>query len=145
MLTVGQNSWATILEADVLLTDRLNATAWFELGDVADPGELSKSTLLVTAFHWLSSSPQLSLSPSLTDGVVKFAQVEAAFFLLEHYEELNERRAALFTGVDEFELSKKREKLNLSNLQIPDFIIGALSDYAGTENTTAQLLGEYDA
>jgi len=142
-LIVGQNSWVTISEADSYLTIRMSAEDWFDLSDSADPGEVSKTTLLVTAFRWLMNSPQLSLTSSLIDDSIKNAQIEAALFLLEHYNELNERRAAMFTGVEEFGLSKRKEKLNIENLQIPDFIIGSLGLYTA-ENTTVTLLGHYD-
>ena len=143
-LIVGQNSWVTISEADSYLTIRISATNWFDLNDSANPGEVSKTTLLVTAFFWLMNSPQLGLTSSLTDDSIKNAQIEAALFLLEHYDALNERRAAMFTGVEDFKLSKRSEKLNIENLQIPDFIIGTLGLYI-TENTTVTLLGHYDA
>ena len=142
-LIVGQNSWVTIIEADTYLTIRMSAEDWFVLSDVANPGETSKSSLLVTAFHWLMNSPQLDLLPNLTDDFIKNAQIESALFLLEHYNELNARRAAMYTGVEEFKLSEKSEKLNINNLQIPDYIIGMLGLYV-TENTTVELLGHYD-
>lgn len=143
-LIVGQNSWVTISEADLYLTIRMSAEDWFDLNDSTNPGEISKTTLLITAFRWLMNSPQLSLTSSLTDDSIKNAEIEAALFLLEHYEALNERRAAMFTGVEEFELSKKSEKLNIGNLQIPDFIIGNLGLYT-TENIIVTLAGHYDA
>lgn len=142
-LVVGQNSWATVIEADAFLTDRINAEDWFVLDAVGAAGVVSKSTLLASAYHWLLNAPELELSSSLTDDNVKNAQIEAAFFLLEHYEALNERRAAMSTGVEEFRLSQKREKLNVNKLQIPNHIIGSLSMYV-TENVTAQLKGHYD-
>lgn len=142
-LVVGQNSWVTVDEADTYLTDRINAENWFGLNVLATEGEVSKTSLLITAFYWLSGAPQLNLSPNLTDGSVKQAQYEAAFFLLEHYNSLNERRAAIFTGVEEFNLSKRREKLNALRLQIPDHILGMLGAYV-VENEVILLKGEYD-
>ena len=142
-LVVGQNSWVTISIADTYLTDRINAEDWFTLADSAAAGVVSKSSLLVSAFYWLLNAPQLQLLPSLTSDNIKNAQIEAAFFLLEHYTALNQRRAAMSTGVEEFRLSTKREKLNVAKLQIPDHIIGALSAYM-TENVTALLKGRYD-
>ncbi|MHA1302142.1 MAG: hypothetical protein ACTSPI_00370 [Candidatus Heimdallarchaeaceae archaeon] len=142
-LIVGQNSWATILEADTYLTDRINAEDWFELSESGASGEVSKSSLLISAYYWLLNAPQLELSSSLTDDNVKNAQIESAFFLLEHYNALNQRRAAMFTGVEEFKLSQKREKLNINKLQIPNYIIGALKTYIG-ENVIAELKGYYD-
>lgn len=142
-LIVGQNSWVTVIEADAYLTDRINAENWFILAAIAAAGVVSKSSLLISAYFWLLNAPQLELSSDLTDDNIKNAQIEAAFFLLEHYTALNARRAAMSTGVEEFRLSQKREKLNIAKLQIPDHIIGALRAYM-TENVTALLKGRYD-
>ena len=145
-LSVGQNSWTTIIEADDYLTDRIGAEAWFDLADSGDPGADSKTSFLISAYQWLIGAPQLELSADLTDVNVKRAQMEAALFLLEHYKALNERRAALFTGVTEFVLSRKSEKLNIDNLTIPIHIIGLLRDYLVDieYNTVALLKGHYD-
>jgi hypothetical protein len=142
-LVVGTNSWATVAEADTYLTDRINAVDWFSTSPTAAPGAVSKESLLVSAFYWLTGAPELSLSVTLTDTNVKNAQIEAALFLLEHYDELNERRAAMFTGVESWKLSKKSENYNIDQLQIPSYIIGMLRDYA-IMNTTVDLKGEYD-
>ncbi len=143
-IVVGTDSWTTVVEADAYLSNRINAEGWFALPDPpANSGEVSKESLLISAFHWLMSAPQLSLPSSLSSDDIKNAQIEAAWFLYEHYSALNERRAAIFTGVEEFGLSRRKEKLNIANLRIPDFIIGSLGAY-NTENVTATLLGEYD-
>jgi len=140
---VGQNSWITIAECDTYLTDHLSSEDWFDLSDVAGPGAESKSTLLVSAFNWLMGAAQLNLSADLTDDSIKTAQAESALFLMEHYDELNSRRAAMFTGVEEFELSKRREVLNIHNLAIPSYIISLLDDYLNN-NCTVDLEGHYD-
>jgi hypothetical protein len=143
-LTVGQNSWVTIAEADTYLTERIGAESWFDKADTDDPGLTTKSSLLVTAFQWLMASPQLELSAGLTDSLVKNAQIESALFLMEHYNALNERRAAMSTGVTEFQLSKKMERLDISKLTIPPHIIGLLGAYC-IENAFAVLKGHYDS
>lgn len=142
-LVVGQNSWVTIAEADTYLEDRIGSEDWFVLPDSGDPGADSKTTFLISAFHWLISAPQLELSPALADTNVKNAQIEATLFLLDHYSELNERRAAMVTGVENFKMSKKGEKLNLNKLIIPDHIIGLLGIYS-IQNVTVTLKGHYD-
>lgn len=142
-LIVGQNSWITINECDTYLTERIGSEAWFDLLDSGDPGTLSKSSLIVSAFNWLMGAPQLSLSASLTDELIKNAQAEATLFLLEHYDELNNRRAAMSTGVTEFEMSRKMEKLDINKLTIPDHIIGMLNSYS-VKNTFVELKGHYD-
>jgi len=143
-LVVGTNSWASVAEADTYLTDRINATEWFSLNvSPATPGAVAKESLLVSAYYWLSGSPELEIPASVTDTDVKNAQIESAWFLYEHYTELNERRAAMYTGVESFKLSKKSENLNIDNLQIPSYIMGMLRLY-GVRNDTALLAGEYD-
>ena len=142
-LIVGQNSWITIVECDTYLTDRIGSEDWFDLADSGDPGALSKTSLVISAFNWLMGAPQLSLSASLTDEFVKNAQIEATLFLLEHYSALNSRRAAMSTGVTAFRMSKKSENLDINKLTIPNHIIGMLSAYS-IKNTFVELKGHYD-
>ena len=143
-LVIGTNSWATRAEADAYLTDRIGATDWFTLEDTpVNPGEDSKDSYLISAYQWLIGAPQLTISAASTDANVKKAQIEAALFLIEHYLELNERRAAISTGVTRFKYSKREEDLNANNLSIPDYILGMIESYT-IINTTAVLLGEYD-
>jgi hypothetical protein len=144
-LVVGTNSWSTRAEADAYLTDRIGATDWFGLADVpANPGEDSKDSFLISAFHWLQGSPELDIPSSASDDGVKNAQIEAALFLYSHYSDLDERRAAISMGVSSFAYSKRREIFDPSQLTIPAYILGMVSEYAKM-NTTALLLGEYDA
>ena len=142
-LIVGTNSWSTIAEADAYLTDRINASAWFLLSDQDDPGELSKESLLVSSFYWLFGAPDLEISKSSSDSNVKNAQIEAALWLLTYSEQLEERRAAMFSGLSSFRYSKRSENFNPSLLKIPPHITGLLSEYLNS-NGTALLLGEYD-
>lgn len=146
-LVVGTNSWTTVSEADTYLTNKINAADWFDntlIPETDDPGEISKESLLVSAYNWLFSAPELSLPVSTTtDENVKKAQIEAAWFLYKHDDALDERRAAIYTGVTSFKLSKRSENLDINNLIIPSYIMGYLRGY-GVQNTTALLLGEYD-
>jgi hypothetical protein len=142
-LVVGTNSWCSVSEADTYLEYRINASEWFQTGEKSSPGEVSRESLLVSAFYWLQGAPELEISATVTDTDVKNAQIEAALFLLEHYDELNERRAAIYTGVSSFKLSKKSENFDINQLQIPSYILGMLGNYA-IMNTIALLEGEYD-
>lgn len=143
-LVVGTNSWATRVEADAYLTDRISTEDWFMLEDTPpNPGEESKESYLVSAFRWFQGSAELTIPASSTDDNVKNAQIEGALFLMEHYMELNERRAAMATGVAEFAYSKRRERLEPSQIKIPDYIVGMILNFVSM-NTTAVLLGEYD-
>ena len=143
-LVVGANSWASVAEADTYLADRIDAEAWFLLADTAAAGVRAKESLLVSAFHWLYGSPQLSIAGSSTDDDVKNAQIEAAWFLREYYDEMKDRRAAISTGVTSLRMSRRAENLSAGNLTIPPHILGMLSTYQQS-NLTADLKGEYDA
>jgi hypothetical protein len=143
-LVVGDNSWASIAEADAYLENRIGADdSWFVLPASAGSGEDSRENMLVSAFFWMQGSPQLDIASDVTDDDVKNAQIEAALFLTEHYDDLNERRAAIHTGVESFAYSKRREAFNPSQLTIPDFILGMIPLY-NTNNRTVLLQGEYD-
>lgn len=145
-LVVGANSWATVAEANDYLGDRIGATDWFELKNTPDnPGDSSsKESFLVSAYYWLTGSPDLSLPASLTATNVKNAQIEAALFLLEHYGSLNEHRALLNQGVTSFTFSKRSESLDKANLGVPGYILGMIPEYS-SRHAFAQLKGEYDA
>ena len=140
-LTIGTNSWASVAEGDTLLTDRIDAEEWFALSDSGAPGARSKESLLVSAFHWLSGSTQLSIPSSCADLNVKNAQIEAAWFLHEYYLTLKDRRAAFASGLKSMRMSRRTESLGAPS--IPDHILGMLSEYQ-TSNDTVLLGGEYD-
>ena len=142
-LVVGQNSWTTVAEADTYLENRIGGADWFDLEDISDKGNVSKETLLVSAFYWLSNNFQFDLSPSLTDTNVKHAQIEAALFLMEHSESLRDREGAIYSGVEEFKYSQRMEKLNMEQLIIPKSIQGLLLNYLGS-HAFVELAGEYD-
>ena len=143
-LVVSQNSWVTINEADIYLTDRIDASDWFLLNSVGNPGEQSKTTLLASSYFWLMGDTAFELSSTLTDGDVKNAQIEGALFLLGHSSELDAKRAFLSFGGMSFRLSKRQESFRLQGLTIPAHILGLLSAYQVT-NDTIELLGHYDA
>ncbi len=142
-LVVGQNSWVTVTEGNTYLTDRIDASNWFDLGDTGDPGAASKTTLLVSSFHWLMGAPSLDLSATLTGDNVKNAQIEGALFLLKYSKELEAKRAFLSFGGRTFRLSKRWESFDLNALTIPIHIIGMLQEYEGI-NRTVELSGHYD-
>jgi len=142
-LSVGQNSWATIAEGDTYLTDRIDASSWFDLGDTGSPGALSKTALLVSSFHWLIGDGSLLLAPTLTDANVKNAQIEGALFLMKYSAELQAKRAFLSFGGKTFRMSKRWESFDLRGLTIPVHIMGLLRDYQGV-NQTVELRGHYD-
>ncbi len=140
-LVVGQNSWASVAEANTYLTDRIYAEDWFNLDSSGDPGMVTKESLLVSSFNWLLGNLSFSLSSALTDDNVKNAQIEGTLFLLNHYVELDERRAAKASGVTEFKISQRMEKLD-GDIVVPSIISDLLSSYR--QGNIATLLGAYD-
>ena len=129
-LIVGQNSWETVEEADFFLTYRLDTSQWFALPDTANPGIESKEVYLISAFYWLLSSDEVSLSKSLTDENVKHAQSEAALFLLHYHGEYEKRQALIASGVKEFKYSKWSE--TLTKVRLPESIKGLLISYSAS-------------
>lgn len=143
-LVVGQNSWSTVEEADTYLANRIGTSDWFDLSDTATPGVNSKEVMLTSAFYWLSGSPQVSLSASLTDANVKNAQIESAIYLQEHYTEMDNRRAAISQGVTDFRLSKRQESFDINSIVLPQHILGLINDYSTAGGKIILLRGEYD-
>lgn len=143
-LNVGTNSYVTVAEADTYLTDRMDTEEWFATAETAGPGVRSKETYLVSAYNWLRTASTLSLPETSSDDAIKQAQIEAAFYLLEHYTALNARRAVQAQGVESSRLSKKWESyVSPTTGEIPSYILGGISEYAEV-NSFAQLKGEYD-
>ena len=142
-LTVGQNSWASVAEADAYLGDRIGAADWFSLpvSPVA-PGENAKESMLVSAFYWLSNS--YSLPATLTNINVKNAQIEGALFLLDNYAEYEARRAAIASGVTDFRISKRAETFDPNSFSIPSNIDDMLSDYSSLGGVNIEFKGAYD-
>jgi len=142
-LVVGSNTWVTVTEADEYLTYRMGTDEWFDLQEKGQPGTLSKETVLGTAFRELVNCPSLDLPVSASGDNVKNAQVEMALFLVNHFNELDDRRAGIATGLNSFQLGKRREDLRTFFIGVPEYIITMLGEYASI-NTTVELKGQYD-
>lgn len=142
-IVVGQDTWATVVEADAYLTNKVGATNWFELSEAGIPGEESKESFLVSAFRWLLGSPEFLLSPSMTGDAIKNGQIEAAAFLMENYKTMAARAGALYSGVVQADYSKRKEVFDLNNVIIPLHIRGWLRDYR-ISSSFVLMSGEYD-
>jgi len=140
---VGTDSWATVVEADAYLKYRIGTEEWFALSGESTPGTYSKESMLGTAFRELLNCPTIALVKTSTDDNVKNAQIEMALFLTEHFDELNDRRAAIATGLDSFYLGKRREDLTRSFVGIPEYILGMLTDYSNA-NIFTEIESPYD-
>lgn len=143
-LNVGVNSWVTVAEADSYLEDQLDSNGWWALPELpVNPGAESKSVLLITAARWLLGSPELELSITTSTANIKEAQIKSALFLQKHFCEVDDRTAAMYTGVTAFEYSKRNEDLDIKNLGIPADILALLPEYT-ISHAFVVLQGEYD-
>lgn len=141
--TVGVDSWVTVVEADAYLTYRIGTEEWFALKSEDVQGSYSKESVLGTAFMELLNCTLVTLAKENTDSNVKNAQIEMALFLTEHFDELNDRRAAIATGLDSFYLGKRREDLRTFFVGVPEYIISMLIAYTH-KNVFAEISGPYD-
>ena len=141
--TVGTDTWITVEEADGYLKYRMGTDEWFNLQAEGAPGTLSKESILGTACRELLNVPTLDISMSASGDNVKNAQAEMALFLTLHFDELDDRRAGIATGLNSFILGKRREDLRTFFIGVPDFILSMLQDYS-IGNITVEMSGQYD-
>ena len=141
--TVGVDSWVTVVEADTYLTYRLGTEEWFALSVDAIPGNHSKESVLGSAFRELLNCPAITLTKASTDENVKNAQIEMALYLTEYADELQDRRAAIATGLNIFWLGRRYEKLEKYSTGVPDYILTMLNDYASSESFV-DMVSPYD-
>jgi hypothetical protein len=100
-LTVSTNTWATLAEADSYLAGRYGSSSWATL-----PVEARKQ-LLITAYRWINREYTIS---SVTT-VVKYAQIELAWYVYEFNDSHRKHVALWAQGVEEFDISKFSEIL----------------------------------
>lgn len=125
-MTVGVNSWVTIPEANLYLSEKFGAEEWSALSDN------TKTKCLVTAFWWIYTYPGVNIPKSSTNERVKVAQIELAWWIYQYYEEFDKREALISSGVTRFTLSKWSE--NLGKADLPEFIkdlLPVLEDLGG--------------
>jgi hypothetical protein len=119
-LTVGVNSWVTVAEADTYLADKWGASDWATL---TNP---QKESLLISAYRWIQSKMDYSISPASTSAAVKAAQIELAWYIYNYWAEHEKRDALYSQGVRNFKISKWAEKLEQSKL--PTLVEDLLKD-----------------
>jgi len=118
-LTVGINSWVTIVEADSYLDEKYGASAWAALAD-----EIKKECL-ITAYRWINRLTNYSISSVTTK--LKYAQIELAWYVYTYYEPHIKHENLYASGVRDFRISKFTEKLAKPTL--PDSVADLLEDY----------------
>lgn len=127
MITVGTDSWVTIVEADNYLQTKINAKSWFELKEEpTQSGQNSKESFLKEAYYRLLYNSEFVLTASSTNSMLKHAQIEFALFLLQNYKDYFKREAKIASGIKSFSYSKWRESL-ADSIKIPYYINNILS------------------
>lgn len=141
-LTVGINTWITVVEADAYLQYNMSAEEWFDLVVVGAKGTMTKESILVTAFNEIIASPLVAVDADNTDDRVKAAQSEMALFLLKFYDEMYGRRASIASGLSSFSYSERSEDFNSrdggGSPSLPGNVLGLLNEYSQA-NTTVDL------
>jgi hypothetical protein len=119
-LIVGTNSFVTLTEANDYMNDRFGGSGWFTLTNA------SKEELLTTAFRWLVGE---GVAKSNTTELVKWGQIELAWWIYRYFEEFEDREALIAGGVTKFKLSKWEEDLEKTGLpkKVKDLVADALS------------------
>lgn len=120
-IIVGTNSWVTIAESDSYLEEKLDASAWASLTD------LQKTQRLISAYRWINQQADISIAASSTADVVKYAQIETAWYMHKNWTAHDKRNALYAQGVREFDISKYSEKLE--GAKLPEYIRLMLVDF----------------
>jgi hypothetical protein len=92
-ITVGTNSWITLVEANALADARLGAALW----DAATDD--NKNRALIQAYSQLISHVDFSIPAASSDDAVKQAQFEQALFLTNNVTGADQRAALQAMGV----------------------------------------------
>ncbi len=141
---VGVDSWVTVEEADTYLTYRLGTEEWFSIPKQTEPGVPSRESILGAAFRELLNCTSLTLTESSTNDNIKNAQIEMALYLTGYFDEMQDRRAAIATGLNIFWLGRRYEKLEKYTTGIPDYILNMLSDYSNLGGVFVDMVSPYD-
>jgi len=119
-LILHTNSWVTIAEADNYLSDKFGASAWSL--------STEKEALLVTAFYEIYTTPNITIPKNSTNERVKWAQIELAFWLLQHDQDRGIRESLQVMGVTSAKADDTQENYNCKFI-LPPTIANLLSDF----------------
>ncbi len=140
-ITPGINTWATVDEADTILSQQIGSTDWFSLPVKTEKGGDSQEAFLVTSYRWLSGIYGIGATASAPDQL-KLAQILAAQWLISYSADYNDREALIASGVESFDWSQWSEELR-SGVNPPRFIVDIMIGLgAGGSNQAIQLYGE---
>ncbi len=140
-ITPGVDTWATVDEADDILSQQIGSEDWFALPVKTEQGGPSKEAYLVTAYRWLSGVYGIGSDGAAPDDL-KLAQSLAGEWLLTYNDDYRDREALIASGVEEFDWSQWSEKLR-SGVKPPRQITDILMSLGfGGLNQAVQLYGE---
>lgn len=121
VVIVGVNSWQTVAQADDYFAAKFGAAAWASLS------LMQKTQLLISACRWITQQATLAVAITVTANIVKQAQCEAAWFLLNYQADYEKRRALVASGVKDFKMLDWQE--TLGEVVFPQFVADMLGDY----------------
>lgn len=119
-LILHTNSWVTVIEADIYLTDKPNTANWL--------ASTQKEKYLIEAFFEIYTSPNFSIPKTSTDERVKWAQIELAYWNFKYGEDKEKREALQMMGVTSAKADDTQEDYNCKFVSSP-IITGLLSDF----------------
>lgn len=120
MLTVGTNSWVTIAEADSYIADMYSNTGW---------AAADKDKLLITAFRRIYTCPDFSIAKTSTNELVKWAQIELAFWLLKNNNDMQKREALQSMNITSVRIDDMSESYDKGFI-LPPIVKNMLKDFA---------------
>jgi len=89
--------------------------------------------LIISAFRWIYFSGKFSIAKTADSENVKNAQIEAAWWMNNYFEELEKRQAMQSGGVTSFKLSKWEEDYS-GKTDFPEVVKGLLEDFETSGN-----------
>jgi len=121
-LTVGTNSWVTMIEADTYFSERLGSENWVSGAD--------KEKALKTAYRQIKFNGDYEIGSTVTDNL-KYAQMEQAYFLLSFEADISHRKALQAQGVISAGIIKETYvEGDLSKVALCQFSQMLLKDYS---------------
>jgi hypothetical protein len=128
----GEIGYLNLTEADEYFSTRLSATAWTDLVS----GSPTKTAALTTAYDRLYFSGLFDLPLFLNATadqlvVLKKAQCEMAYYMLQHLADEDRRKGLQAQGVTVAGIVKETYKdTDLNYLPIPPFVAGLLEEFS---------------
>jgi hypothetical protein len=116
-----------LTEANDYLESRIGASDWLSL--TSD----QQKKLIISAFRWIYFSGKFSIAKTADSENVKNAQIEAAWWMNNYFEELEKRQAMQSGGVTSFKLSKWEEDYS-GKTDFPEVVKGLLEDFETSGN-----------